>query len=86
MIYLVNNTKERKTWKEFTTTFGAIFLAEEGLAGLRVVFCSLSLVCNRFICSFNLSLRLNCFPQSAQRNSRWSECLKQENKFTSQEY
>jgi hypothetical protein len=36
---------------------------------------SRSAECIRFICSFNLSLRLNCFPQLAHRNSRWSECL-----------
>lgn len=47
-----------------------------------IIFISRSAECNRFICSFSLSFLLNCFPQFAQRNSLWSECLFRKNKIT----
>lgn len=50
------------------------------LSDCRFGFCcwraSLSDECIRFMCSFSLSFRLNCLPQLAHKNSRWSECLR----------
>jgi hypothetical protein len=59
----------------FTCTLGMNFLAVGVRWGFMASLSSRSAECIRFICSFNLSLRLNCFPQLAHRNSRWSECL-----------
>ena len=53
------------------------FLGFLCLRGLRSPSCveAGSVGWSRFMCSFSLSFRLNCFPHSEHRNSRWSECL-----------
>lgn len=67
-----SNTSAGKTREDYQQpTFGVNRLRLGGFCGRDSCQASLSAECMRLVCSFSLSLRLNCRPQVSHINSRW---------------